>query len=475
MYDVIIIGAGVIGASIARELSKYELNTLVLEKENDVGDGASGANSAIIHSGYDPLPSTLKATFNVKGNAMYDEIAKDLGVEFKRIGSITLALNMEEKEKLEQLRQRAIKNNVDVKIIEKEELKKIEPSVTSKAVAGLLAPSCGIINPFVLVVALMENAIENGIKLNLNEEVIKIERLEKGFKVTTSKTSYVTNYVINAAGINADIINAFVNEKFFTITPKKGEYYVLDHFDNNYVKHTLFSLPSAKGKGVLISPTTSYNYLIGPSSNISSREDVSTDSTTLETVLAESYKLIDNVRVDKKIKQFAGIRAVSSTNDFIIEETSYHFINVSGIQSPGLSSAPAIATFVASLIENKKPNEHFNPKRRPFYQLNKLSFDERCKLIENEPRFSQIVCRCEKVSLMEVIDVINRPCGAKTIKGVKKRIRPGFGMCQGGFCEPLILNILSKELKCEKQEIFYGKNGSYILEENKRGTCDEKI
>lgn len=473
MYDVIIIGAGVIGASIARELSKYELNTLVLEKENDVGDGASGANSAIIHSGYDPLPSTLKATFNVKGNAMYDEITKDLGVEFKRIGSITLALDMQEKEKLEQLQQRAIENKVDVRIIEKEELKEIEPSVTSKAVAGLLAPSCGIINPFVLVVALMENAIENGVKLKLDEEVIKIERLEKEFKVVTPKASYITNYVINAAGVNADIINAFVNEKFFTITPKKGEYYVLDHFDPNYVKHTLFSLPSNKGKGVLVSPTTSYNYLIGPSSDISSREDISTDSDTLKKVLEESYKLVDNIRIDKKIKQFAGIRAVSSTNDFIIEETSYHFINVSGIQSPGLSSAPAIARFVVDMIENKKPNLHFNPKRRPFYHLNKLDFDERCKLIEKEPRFSQIVCRCEKVSLMEVIDVINRPCGARTIKGVKKRIRPGFGMCQGGFCEPLILDILSKELKLEKQKIFYGKNGSYILEESNRGTCNE--
>lgn len=473
MYDVIIIGAGVIGASIARELSKYELNTLVLEKENDVGDGASGANSAIIHSGYDPLPSTLKATFNVKGNAMYDEITKDLGVEFKRIGSITLALDMQEKEKLEQLQQRAIENKVDVRIIEKEELKEIEPSVTSKAVAGLLAPSCGIINPFVLVVALMENAIENGVKLKLDEEVIKIERLEKGFKVVTPKASYITNYVINAAGVNADIINAFVNENFFTITPKKGEYYVLDHFDPNYVKHTLFSLPSNKGKGVLVSPTTSYNYLIGPSSDISSREDISTDSDTLKKVLEESYKLVDNIRIDKKIKQFAGIRAVSSTNDFIIEETSYHFINVSGIQSPGLSSAPAIARFVVDMIENKKPNLHFNPKRRPFYHLNKLDFDERCKLIEKEHRFSQIVCRCEKVSLMEVIDVINRPCGARTIKGVKKRIRPGFGMCQGGFCEPLILDILSKELKLEKQKIFYGKNGSYILEESNRGTCNE--
>ena len=466
MYNIIIIGAGVVGAQVARRLARYKLDILVLEKENDVGDGASSANSAIVHSGYDPEPGTLKAKLNVLGNKMYDEICADLDVEMERIGSLTLSNSEEDDKTLQDLLERAKINGVEARLVSREELKEMEPNITSKARGALFAPSAGIINPFELVVALMENAMDNGVKLHLSEEVKSIEKKDNSYLVKTNKGEYETDYVINCAGLYSDKVSEMVNPKFFTIIPKRGEYYVLDHFDNNYVKHTLFNVPSAKGKGVLVSPTTHYNYLVGPSSEVvDERDDVSTDAETLANVKEKAYDLVDNLRMDKQIRQFAGMRAVSDINhgDFIIEETSHHFINCAGIQSPGLASSPAIALMVDEMIKDKELKENYNPKRRPLYRLNKLSFEDRQILIKENPLFGHIVCRCEKVSEAEVIDAIRRNCGARTIKGVKKRVRPGFGKCQGGFCEPLILNILAKELNKDKTEITYGKDGSYIL------------
>lgn len=464
MYDVIIIGAGVIGSSIARNLSKYKLNVLVLEKENDVGDGASSANSAIIHSGYDPKPGSLKAKLNVLGNKMFDEICRDLDVEFRRIGSITLASSIEELNSLDELVLRAKENGVDVEILDQQALRNIEPNITKTALKGLLAKSAGIINPFEYVVALMENAIDNGVTLHLSEEVINIERLNSGYKVTTDKATYQGNYIINATGVYGDRVSEMVNPKSFTIRPRRGEYYVLDHFDNNYVKHVLFNVPTKKGKGVLVSPTTHYNYLVGPSSEfIDDKKDVSTDYETLQDVKKKASNLVDNIRYDKQIRVFSGNRAVSDRGDFIIEETSFHFINVVGIESPGFASSPAIALMVCDMIKDKEEKDNFNPQRRPLVRLNNLSFEERQKLINENKSFGKIVCRCEKVSEGEILDIIHRSCGATTIKGVKKRIRPGFGKCQGGFCEPLIVKILSKELNKKEEEITYSKDGSYIL------------
>ncbi len=469
-YDVIIIGAGVVGAQIARRLSKYKLNILVLEKENDVGDGSSSANSAIIHSGYDPLPGTLKARLNVLGNQMYDEICSDLDVEFKRIGSLTLSNSEEEDEILKELVLRAEQNNVEVKLINQEELRQIEPNVSKSARMALFAPTAGIINPFELVVALMENAVDNGVELKLSEEVINIKRENDLFTVYTSNNTYYSNYIINASGLYSDKVNEMINPKSFTIIPTKGEYTVLDHFDKNYVKHTLFNVPSKKGKGVLVSPTTSNNYLVGPSSEvILEKDDTSCNYEILQNVKSKAYDLVDILRIDQQIKQFAGIRAVSDTKDFVIEETSYHFINVAGIQSPGLASSPAIAVMVCDMIKNKEEKENWNPKRRPLVRLNKMSFEERKEFVSNNPLFGKIICRCEKITEGEILDVINRSCGATTIKGVKKRIRPGFGKCQGGFCQSYVLDILSRELNKDKKTITYGKTGSYILKGRTKG------
>ncbi|MBQ7275640.1 MAG: FAD-dependent oxidoreductase [Bacilli bacterium] len=471
MFDVIIVGAGVIGSSIARNLSKYKLSILVLEKENDVGDGASGANSAIIHSGYDPKPGTLKAEMNVKGNPLLYKACSELDVEALRIGSITLANNDEEIEVLKDLAKRSEENGVEYQLLDHDELLKIEPNITKQVKMGLLAPTAGIINPFELVVALMENAIDNGVELKLNQEVIDIKKNDDSFTVFTKDNNYQAKYIINASGVYSDKVSEMVNPKFFTVNPRRGEYFVLDHFDNNFIKHTLFNVPTSKGKGVLVSPTTHFNYLVGPSSDfINDKDSVATVKEILDEVKFNAKRLVDNVPYQYQIRVFSGVRAVSDNNDFIIEETSKRFINVAGIQSPGLASSQAIALKVEDIFIDSYQelfgevgkNENFNPRRRPLIRLNKKTIEERRELIKKDPKLGRIICRCEQISEGEVLDVLNRSCPPHTIKGVKKRCRPGFGKCQGGFCEPLVMKILQDYYGLDKTEIDYGKKGTYI-------------
>ena len=472
-YDVIIVGAGVIGATIARCLSRYEVKTLVLEKNNDVGDETSCANSAIVHSGYDPHPGTLKAELNVKGCEMFTKECEELDVELQRIGSLTVATSPEEEETLQKLLINGRENGADVRIVSQDELREMEPFITKKATCALFAKDAGIINPFELVVALMENAMDNGVELHLEEEVINIEKDSDLYLVKTNKDEYLAKVVVNCAGVNSDIINNFVAPKKEKIMPRKGEYYVLDHFSEPYVSHTLFSVPSSKGKGVLVSPTTHGNFLIGPSSEfVGERDDKGTDPLTLKEVLNQAYRLVDNIPMQHLIREFSGLRAYHESNDFVINSPLPGFINMLGIQSPGLASSPAIGEKAISLIKDVldlKDKKDYNPRRRPLYRINNLSLEERAKLIEKDPRFGQMVCRCEQVSMGEVIDAIHRNCGATTIKGVKKRVRPGFGKCQGGFCEPLIMKILCDELGKNPLDIKYSSNGSYILLEKTKG------
>lgn len=467
MKDVIIIGAGVIGASIARTLAKYNLDVLVLEKENDVGDGASGANSAILHSGYDPDVGSLKAKYNVIGNPMFDTLCRDLDVKMFRNGSITLALTDEDVIAIDGLVERAKLNQVPVEIWSKETIQKHVPNLHPDVKLGLYAPTAGIINPFELVVALMENAVDNGVQLILNAEVKAIKRINGGFLVSTVEDNYTTKYIINAAGVYADVINDMVNEPFFTIRPRRGEYLILDHFDDNFLKHTLFSVPTSKGKGVLLTPSTHYNYLLGPTSYfVENKDDVSTNQETIAEVKVKANQMLVDIPYHHMIKQFAGNRAVSNTNDFIIEETTQGFINVAGIQSPGLVASPAIAQEVEIILSKSitlHPKSNYNQTRRPVIRLHDVSIDKRLALIKENPSFGRIICRCEQISEGEVIDCIHRNVGATTIKGVKKRVRPGFGRCQGGFCEPLVMRIIAKECHIPLEKVEYGKKGSYII------------
>ena len=481
IYDVIIVGGGVIGCAIARELSKYKLRTVLLEKNNDVCNETSAANSAIVHSGYDPLPNSLKAQMNVLGNSMYPQMCKELDVPFIQNGSLTIATTDDEMNTLLSLQKRANENKVETKILSSEEVLKLEPQLNKDIKGALFAPTCGIVNPFELTVALMENAMDNGVELLLNHEVNNIKINENSVSVFCKNDKELEcKVLINAAGLFADDINAFVDKDSFTITPRKGQYFVLDHFDLNFVKHTLFMVPSDKGKGVLVTPTTSGNYLIGPSSDfVDDKQDLSTTKDILDSVRSQASRIIENIPYANLIRQYSGLRAVSSTGDFIIEHSkvSKNLINVAGIQSPGLASCPAIALKAVELLKECMPlnaNEEFNPIRRKVYRLKEMSLEDKNKLISENPQFGHIVCRCEKISEGEIVDCIHRNCGATTVKGVKKRCRPGFGKCQGAMCEASVIKILARELKKDESEILYSENGSNILKyETKVGDCHD--
>ena len=481
IYDVIIVGGGVIGCAIARELSKYKLRTVLLEKNNDVCNETSAANSAIVHSGYDPLPNSLKAQMNVLGNSMYPQMCKELDVPFIQNGSLTIATTDDEMNTLLSLQKRANENKVETKILSSEEVLKLEPQLNKDIKGALFAPTCGIVNPFELTVALMENAMDNGVELLLNHEVNNIKINENSVSVFCKNDKELEcKVLINAAGLFADDINAFVDKDSFTITPRKGQYFVLDHFDLNFVKHTLFMVPSDKGKGVLVTPTTSGNYLIGPSSDfVDDKQDLSTTKDILDSVRSQASRIIENIPYANLIRQYSGLRAVSSTGDFIIEHSkaSKNLINVAGIQSPGLASCPAIALKVVELLKECMPlneNEGFNPIRRKVYRLKEMSLEDKNKLISENPQFGHIVCRCEKISEGEIVDCIHRNCGATTVKGVKKRCRPGFGKCQGAMCEASVIKILARELKKDESEILYSENDSNILKyETKVGDCHD--
>ena len=476
MHDIIIIGAGVIGTAIAYNLAKYEAKILVLEKENDVGDGASCANSGILHSGYDPEPHSLKKKLNILGNSLFDEIAKNLDVQLERIGSLTVATSSEEVIKLVELSKRAEENGVDVQLLTKEEAFLKEPFLNPQVQAALFAPTAGIVNPFELTVAFMECAMDNGVALKLNEEVIAISRFAEYFVIKTKNNEYHTKNIINCAGVYSDYIHNMVNSPKFTIKARRGEYFVIDNLYTPYIKHVIFGLPTKAGKGVLVTPTTHYNYLIGPSSEfIDDKEDVATHAEVLKNVKDRASQLVSYLPFNSLIREFSGLRAVSDTDDFIIEEASPNFYDVAGIQSPGLSASPAIALMVEEMIQKREhypKKENYNPKRRAVVRLPYVSLNERLALIKENKAYGHIICRCENISEAEVVDAIRRNCGATTIKGVKKRTRPGAGRCQGGFCEPHIIDILSRELNKPKTAIEYAKVKSYILFERTSGDND---
>ncbi len=475
MYDVIVIGAGVSGAFVCRNLSRYNLSILCIESKNDVGDVTSMANSAIVHSGYDPKPGSLKAKFNVKGNAMYPQICKELDVSFKQVGSMTLAFSKENVETLKQLKERAKENGVEAILLNKEETLKLEKNVSTNVMGSLLCKSAGIINPFTLVAHCFENAIDNGVKLQLNETVIDIKSNTDCFIIKTNKNEYKAKVVINCAGLYADKIASMVEDISWSINPRKGEYFVLDHFGAGLVNHVLFPLPSEKGKGVLVTMTTSSNYLVGPSSEFNEdKEDTSTDALTLLDVKNNALKMVPNIPFFEQIRTFSGVRATPSTHDFIIGPSlkNTHFINVAGIESPGLASSPAIGEYVVEELVlplfHPRKNVSFNPCIKPYIKPNALSIKERNDLIAKNSDYGQIICNCEKISLGEIKDVLSRSLPCLSVKAIKKRTRAGFGKCQGGFCQPMVLFLLSKYNKISPLDVVYdGLNSNILKQESK--------
>lgn len=470
MYDIVIIGAGIIGTSIARELSRYEAKILVLEKDNDIANGTTMANSAVVHAGYDPVPGTKKAKLNVKGNQMYPQICKELDVPFRKVGSITLALTDEDVQTLDELEEQAHANAVPVRRLGREEILAREPNVSKEVREGLFAPTAGIVGPWELAIAYMENAVQNGVELALNSKVENIEKKDTGFKITTSQGSCEAKVVINCSGTHADELNSMIGGRAYAIKPRAGQYFVLDKSVDNLVNSVIFPCPSREGKGVLVVPTVHGNTLLGPTSvQIRDREGDETTKEGLDFVRKQVDRIVENIPFDQVIRSFAGVRASSDREDFIIEEAKDcpGFINIAGIDSPGLTAAPAIALeaeqMVKGILKDLPPNKNFNPNRKRVIHFEELSIEEKENLIRENPQYGNIICRCEKITEGEIVDAIHRPGGATTVKGIKKRVRPGTGRCQGGFCEPKVVEILARELGKRMEDILYDDPGSNIL------------
>ena len=471
MFDVVVIGAGIVGSLVARKLSSYELSIAVLEKEPDVGNVTTMANSAIVHSGYDPVPGTLKAKLNVLGNKMMDKVCEELDVEMERIGSLTVALYDEQLPMLESLAKRSAENGVEVKILSAKETLELEPNINPCVKGSLLAPTAGIINPFTFAVHAMENAVDNGVKLFLQEKVIKIEKKDGIFNIICeSGNSYQSKLIINATGVYSDEIHKMIEPIDYSITPRKGEYFILDHYSDSLVKHTIFPLPSEKGKGILVTPSIGGTYLIGPSAEaMPSKDDVSTDKPTLDEIRRQALDMVPSIPFNQVIRTFAGSRPTPSTHDFIIKfaDKDDHFITLSGIESPGLVSAPAIAEYCVNEFVSKvidlKANPNYNPqvKKRP--RFDKMSFAEHEEFVKKNPEYGQIICNCEKISLGEILFEMNTSVPPKTIKAVKKRTRAGFGKCQGGFCQPLVTKLISEKFNIPLNKVLFQKADSYVM------------
>lgn len=476
MFDVVIVGAGVVGCSIARELSRYQLNIRVLEKGSDVAAGSSKANSGIVHAGYDAKPNTLKAKLNVEGNTMYDKLSKNLDFPFKRNGSLVLCFDENDMDKLEELMKKGKSNGVQgLSLLNKEQLLKLEPKINEKVVAALYAPTGGIVCPYEMTIAFAENANTNGVEFTFNTEVTNVRKMNDYFIIDTEGESIESRLVINAAGVYADEINNMISNHMIKIKARTGEYCLLDKTAGSNATMTLFQLPTKMGKGVLVTPTVDGNLLIGPTAaDVEDKEYKGTTREGLDDVLSKAKLTLKEIPTRQIITSFSGLRAHSLVDDFIIGEAEDvpGFINVAGIESPGLTSSPAIAKMVEEIVVKIiKPsiNKKFNPIRHGIPRFREMNMEERKALIAKDPSYGKILCRCESVTEGEVLNAIRRPIGAKDLDSVKRRTRAGMGRCQSGFCSTKIVKILARELGLLETDITkFGGDSKLLIGENKR-------
>ena len=451
-YDVAVVGAGVVGGMIARTLSAYKLDICILEKKHDVAMGASCANSAIVHAGFDAKEGSLKAKLNVKGSEMMAEVCRELGVKYQNNGSLVIGFNEEDHTTVEDLYRRGVANGVkNLKVVEYDELHQIEPNVSKNATCALWAPTGSIVCPYELTIAAIGNAMDNGAALMLDFDVADIKDEDGNYVITSANGETVTaKYIINAAGIYSDAIARMIGDDSFTVHPRRGEYVLLDKECGNLVRHTIFRTPSKMGKGILVSPTVDGNLLTGPTSvDMEDKEDKSTTAEGLGRVMKEALENVDGVMFNKTITSFCGLRACGSTGDFIINSNVENVINVAGIESPGLSSAPAIAEYVRDMLAENglalEAKSDFNPIREPKHHFREASVEEKNEIIKKDPSYGRIICRCETVSEGEILDAIRSNPPARDIDGVKRRTRSGMGRCQGGFCGPYVMELIAKE------------------------------
>lgn len=473
-FDVLIIGAGVTGSAIAMELAKTDLKIGVLEKEEDVCEGTSKANSAIVHAGYDARPGTLKAKLNVEGNRMIPQLAQQLDFDYEPNGSLVLCFDEADRPALMELYNRGLTNGVQgMEIWEKEQILEKEPHVSDQVVCALWAPTAGIVCPFRMNFAFAENAADNGVEFFFDTPAEKIEKIEGGWKINDRWT---TRAVVNAAGLYADEIhNQVCPEKPIHITPRRGEYFLFDKSAGNLAHSTLFQLPTALGKGVLIAPTVHGNLLAGPTAeNLESKNQTSTSAAGLDNVREKARITMENLPYNQVITSFSGLRAVPEGGDFIIEEAADGFFDAAGIESPGLTSAPAIGVMVADMVRNRlHPGERKNhiSTRKGFIDVARLTPEEWNALILENPAYGNMICRCESVTEGSIIDACHRSIPCRTLDGLKRRVRAGAGRCQAGFCSPKSMEILSRELNIPMDQIQKSGKGSVIIVSRDKEDC----
>jgi len=470
MFDIAIIGAGVVGGMIAREMTRYNLKVCILERNNDVATGATRANSAIVHAGFDAKEGSLKAKLNVKGSEMMETVAKELGVKYKRNGSLVIGFNEDDHAEIEKLLARGQANGVrDLRILEKEELHALEPNLSEPVICALYAPTGAIICPYELTIAAVGNAMDNGAELYRNFEVAGICKNEEGFEISAADNSQkvTAKVVINAAGLYTDKIARMIGDDSFEVHPRRGEYILLDKECGGMISHTVFRTPSKMGKGILVSPTVDGNLLTGPTSvDMTDKEDTATTQEGFDKIIKEALENVSTIPFGKTITSFCGLRAVGSTGDFIITAPVKGFINAAGIESPGLSSAPAIAEYVAELVAEQGielvKNENFNPYREASHKFREASMEEKNAMIRENKAYGKIVCRCEGVTEGEILAALRTNPKAMDLDGVKRRTRAQMGRCQGGFCSPHIVEMIAAELNIPIEQVTKAGGNSYV-------------
>ncbi len=473
LYDVIIIGGGVVGCGTARELTRRKARVLLLEKTNDICNGQSKANTAIIHGGYDAKPGTLKAKFNVLGNAMFDELHRELDVPVQWNTSLVVSFDLKDHAALERLLDQGIQNGVrgELRIIDEAELRRREPNVGSEAKEALLVGAGGIVCPYELTVAYAENAARNGAEFLRNAEVTDVRKLPNGhWQVVSAAGTFETRAVVNAAGTYADVFNNMVSQRKVHIHPRRGEYYILDKKYKNAFHAAMFQLPTKMGKGILIAPTVDGTVLVGPTAeDIEDKEDKRTTAAGLDKALRQASRTWEHIPTRGFITTFAGLRSTGDTGDFILGEAEDAplFFNCCAIESPGLTSSPAIAKWTAEQVADRldlEPNPAFDPIRKAIPRFREMTDEQREAAIAADPAFGKIVCRCETITEAEIRESIRRPVGARDVDGIKRRTRAGMGRCQAGFCTPRVVEILAEELNISPLEVTKFGGGSKLLQ-----------
>ena len=473
MYDVLIIGCGITGAAAAFHLSRYQLKIAVLEQENDVADGTTKANSAILHAGYDPEPGTLMARLNVRGAELAKDLCAKLDVPYLPCGSLVLAFSPEDDATLHTLLQRGQANGVpELRLLTGDEAREMDPNLSDRVTSALYAPTAAICAPWEYCLALAETAVRNGTELHLDTAVTGLERQEDGWLVRTSKGDFRSRYVINAAGVWAQAVHEMAAPATFTIRPSRGQYFLLDKSEGSRVGHVIFQCPGPNGKGVLVAPTVHGNLIVGPDATPVEGDDVSTTADGLAFVRETAQKSVPSVNFRESIRNFAGVRSSTDRGDFIIELAAPHFLDLAGICSPGLTAAPAIAEYATQLLAGdglalaEKKDFICHRRRTRFHDL---SPQEKAKLVEREPAYGRVICRCETVTEGEILEALRSPIPPRSVDGVKRRVGAGMGRCQGGFCGPRVVEILARELGMTPDHIVQDKAGSWLLASQTKG------